>query len=229
MRALIIEDKFDLAKALAKGLKDNGYAADIALLGEEALQKIEFNEYDLAVLDLNLPDIDGLELCQILRARRPRLLILILTCRKRLKDKVMGLDMGADDYLAKPFHFQELLARIRALLRRDLPTKEPILQVGDLKLDPSSRTVFKGNRRLELRNKEFCILEYLMRRAGEVISQEELLEHAWGEEELDFFTASLRVHIHSLRRELGDDAQNPKYIETLPGVGYRLKRGKIEI
>jgi len=229
MRVLIIEDEFDLAKALAKGLKDNGYAADIALLGEEALQKIEFNEYDLAVLDLNLPDIDGLELCQILRARRPRLLILILTCRKRLKDKVMGLDMGADDYLAKPFHFQELLARIRALLRRDLPTKEPILQVGDLKLDPSSRTVFKGNRRLELRNKEFCILEYLMRRAGEVISQEELLEHAWGEEELDFFTASLRVHIHSLRRELGDDAQNPKYIETLPGVGYRLKRGKIEI
>lgn len=221
---MIIEDEFDLAKALAKGLKNNGYAADIALLGEEALQKIEFNEYDLAVLDLNLPDIDGLELCKTLRARRPRLLILILTCRKRLKDKVMGLDMGADDYLAKPFHFQELLARIRALLRRDLPTREPVLKVGDLKLDPSSRTVFKGNRRLELRNKEFCILEYLMRRAGEVISQEELLEHAWGEEELDFFTASLRVHIHSLRRELDDNAQNPKYIETLPGVGYRLKR-----
>jgi len=226
MRVLVIEDEFDLAKALAKGLKNNGYAADIALLGEQALQKMEFNEYDLAVLDLNLPDIDGLELCKTLRARRPKLLILILTCRKRLKDKVMGLDMGADDYLAKPFHFQELLARIRALLRRDLPTKEPILQVGDLKLDPSSRTVFKGNRRLELRNKEFCILEYLMRRAGEVISQEELLEHAWGEEELDLFSASLRVHIHSLRRELGDDAQNPKYIETLPGVGYRLKRGK---
>ncbi|MCR4434161.1 MAG: response regulator transcription factor [Caldiserica bacterium] len=226
MRILIIEDEFDLAKALAKGLKNNGYAADIALLGEEALQKIEFNEYDLAVLDLNLPDIDGLELCKTLRAWRPKLLILILTCRKRLKDKVMGLDMGADDYLAKPFHFQELLARIRALLRRDLPTKEPILQVGDLKLDPSSRTVFKGNRRLELRNKEFCILEYLMRRAGEVISQEELLEHAWGEEELDFFTANLRVHIHSLRKELNDDAQNPKYIETLPGVGYRLKRGE---
>lgn len=226
MRILIIEDEFDLAEALAKGLKNNGYAADIALLGEEALQKIEFNEYDLAVLDLNLPDIDGLELCKTLRARRPKLLILILTCRKRLKDKVMGLDMGADDYLAKPFHFQELLARIRALLRRDLPTKEPILQVGDLKLDPSSRTVFKGNRRLELRNKEFCILEYLMRRAGEVISQEELLEHAWGEEELDFFTANLRVHIHSLRKELNDDAQNPKYIETLPGVGYRLKRGE---
>lgn len=221
---MVIEDEFDLAKALAKGLKNNGYAADIALLGEQALQKMEFNEYDLAVLDLNLPDIDGLELCKTLRARRPKLLILILTCRKRLKDKVMGLDMGADDYLAKPFHFQELLARIRALLRRDLPTKEPILQVGDLKLDPSSRTVFKGNRRLELRNKEFCILEYLMRRAGEVISQEELLEHAWGEEELDFFTANLRVHIHSLRKELNDDAQNPKYIETLPGVGYRLKR-----
>lgn len=226
MRILIIEDEFDLAEALAKGLKNNGYAADIALLGEEALQKIELNEYDLAVLDLNLPDIDGLELCKTLRARRPKLLILILTCRKRLKDKVMGLDMGADDYLAKPFHFQELLARVRALLRRDLPTKEPILQVGDLKLDPSSRTVFKGNRRLELRNKEFCILEYLMRRAGEVISQEELLEHAWGEEELDFFTANLRVHIHSLRKELNDDAQNPKYIETLPGVGYRLKRGE---
>jgi len=226
MRILIIEDEFDLAEALAKGLKNNGYAADIALLGEEALQKIELNEYDLAVLDLNLPDIDGLELCKTLRARRPKLLILILTCRKRLKDKVMGLDMGADDYLAKPFHFQELLARVRALLRRDLPTKEPILQVGDLKLDPSSRTVFKGNRRLELRNKEFCILEYLMRRAGEVISQEELLEHAWGEEELDFFSANLRVHIHSLRKELNDDAQNPKYIETLPGVGYRLKRGE---
>jgi DNA-binding response OmpR family regulator len=226
MRILIIEDEFDLAEALAKGLKNNGYAADIALLGEEALQKIELNEYDLAVLDLNLPDIDGLELCKTLRARKPKLLILILTCRKRLKDKVMGLDMGADDYLAKPFHFQELLARVRALLRRDLPIKEPILQVGDLKLDPSSRTVFKGNRRLELRNKEFCILEYLMRRAGEVISQEELLEHAWGEEELDFFTANLRVHIHSLRKELNDDAQNPKYIETLPGVGYRLKRGQ---
>ena len=147
--------------------------------------------------------------------------ILILTARDRLLDKIAGLDHGADDYLVKPFHFEELTARIRALLRRDLRVREPIHQVGDLKLDPAEQVVWQGNRRLDLTRKEYGILAYLMHRPDEIVSQEELLEHVW-DAAVNPLTAAVRVHIKSLRPKLGDDAQQPRYIETVVGAGYRL-------
>ena len=151
-------------------------------------------------------------------------MILILTARDRLLDKIAGLDHGADDYLVKPFHFEELSARIRALLRRDLRVREPIHQVGDLKLDPAEQVVWQGNRRLDLTRKEYGILAYLMHRPDEIVSQEELLEHVW-DAAVNPLTAAVRVHINSLRRKLGDDAQQPRYIETVVGAGYRLLAG----
>jgi len=220
MRVLVVEDEVDLANALVRGLEQEGYAVDIALNGEEGWAKGETNEYDLVILDLNLPNMDGLEVCRRLRESKPELLILMLTARGRLGDRVTGLDQGADDYLVKPFYFEELLARIRALLRRDLRARQPVLRAGDLVLDPAARAAWKGKRRLELTAKEFAILEYLMRRPGEVVSQEDIIEHVWGED-VNLFTSSVRVHICSLRRKLGDDAKNPRYIETVAG-GYRL-------
>lgn len=221
MRILIVEDELDLANALARGLRQQGYAVDIAEDGERGWELGEIYDYDLLILDLNLPDMDGLEVCRRFRASRPDLLILMLTARDRLTDKVTGLDLGADDYLTKPFHFDELTARIRALLRRDLRVREPVLQVGGLRLDPASRTAWVGRHRLDLTRKEFSILEYFMHHPGEVVSQEDLIEHAWNED-VNLFTGSVRVHIHSLRRKLGDDVQHPRYIETIVGVGYRL-------
>lgn len=221
MRVLIVEDELDLANALARGLRQKGYAVDIAINGEEGWELGEINEYDLAILDLNLPKLDGLEVCRRLRASKPGLLILMLTARSRLEDRILGLDLGADDYLVKPFHFEELTARIRALLRRDLRVREPILSIRDLRLDPAGRIAWQGKRRLELTNKEFAILEYLMRHPGEVVSQEDLIAHVWNED-VNLFSASVRVHIHSLRRKLGESIDSPRYIETITGIGYRL-------
>lgn len=221
MKLLIIEDEVDFANALARGLRKLGYAVDLAADGEQGLELAEVNKYDLLILDLNLPSMDGLEICRRLRALQPQLLILILTARSRLEDKVSGLDLGADDYLVKPFHFEELVARIRALMRRDLRVREPILRAGELKFDPASRTAWRGKRRLELTRKELAILEYLMRHPGEVVSQEELIEHVWGED-VNLFTSSVRTHIHSLRRKLGDTTEKPRFIETVIGQGYRL-------
>jgi DNA-binding response OmpR family regulator len=221
MKILIIEDEQDLANALARGLRGQGYAVDIALEGEQGCYLAEVNDYDLLILDLNLPDVDGLEVARRLRASQPRLLILMLTARSRPEERVVGLDVGGDDYLVKPFHFEELAARVRALLRRDMRVREPIISCGDLKLDQAGRVAWQGNRRLELTRKEFAVLEYLMRRPGEVVSQEQLLEHVWGAE-MDPFTNVVRVHINSLRRKLGDSCENPRYIRTLVGQGYEL-------
>jgi DNA-binding response OmpR family regulator len=221
MRILIIEDEIDLADALARGLRQIGYAIDIAVNGMAGWDLGQVNDYDLLILDLNLPELDGLEVCQRLRAVKPNLLILILTARSELDDKIMGLDMGADDYLIKPFHFEELAARIRALLRRDLRVRDPVLSVGDLILDPAGRVAWQGKRKLELTRKELAILELLMRHPGEILSQEKIIEHVWGEE-ANLFTDSVRVHIHSLRRKLGDDIDRQRYIVTVIGEGYRL-------
>ena len=221
MRILIIEDEVDFARALARGLRQQEYAVDVATDGKQGWELAEVNDYDLLVLDINLPEMDGLEVCHRLRTSKPGLLILMLTARDRLEDKIIGLDMGADDYLVKPFHFEELAARVRALLRRDLRVRAPVLQCANLKLDPAACTVWKGKRHVELTRKEFGILEYLMRHPGEVVSQEELIEHVWGED-VNLFTSSVRVHIHSLRRKLGNSAEHLRYIETVVGQGYRL-------
>lgn len=221
MRLLVVEDESDLARALAKGLRRVGYAVDMASNGIQGWQQAEINEYDLLILDLSLPGMDGLEVCRRLRLSRPELLIMMLTARSKLDERVIGLDCGADDYLVKPFHFEELIARIRALFRRDIRARTPLLQFQDLKLDPTARVVWQQNRRVELTGKEFGILEYLLRRQGEVVSQEDLLEHVW-DTLANPFTNTVRVHINSLRRKLRDTAETPRYIETIVNQGYRL-------
>lgn len=221
MRILIVEDEHDIAIGICRNLNKKGYSVDLARNGTQALEMLGINDYDLMILDLNLPDLDGLEICRITRINHPSLLILILTARDKIEDTVKGLDAGGDDYLTKPFHLTEVLARIRALLRRDLRCREPLLSIKGLCLDPAERAVWKSNRRLELTRKEFGILEYLMRHPGEVVSQEILLEHVWGSK-TNVFSNTVRVHILSLRRKLGDDGNNPQYIETVIGEGYRL-------
>ena len=221
MKLIVIEDEKDVAAAICRGLKKNGYSVDAALDGQSAVDMLGVNEYDLMILDLNLPDLDGLEVCRLVRSQHPALLILILSARNRLEDVVRGLDLGADDYLTKPFHLEEILARIRALLRRDIRCRDPLLRFKDLCLDPAEHVAWKHNHRLELTRKEFSILEFFLRHPGDVISQEMLLEHAWGSN-MNYFSNTVRVHIQSLRRKLEEDANTPEYIETVVGAGYRL-------
>jgi DNA-binding response OmpR family regulator len=220
MRILITEDEKDLADALARGLRQQGYAADIAFDGEEALTMVEVNNYDLIILDLNLPKIDGVEVCHRIRAAGSPVGILMLTARSSLDDRVNGLDQGADDYLIKPFHFPELLARVRAILRREGEIRHPILRIGDLVLDPNAvKGYFKGSE-IVFTTKEFAILEYLMRNAGRVISQEELLEHVWNED-ANMFTQTVKVHIKNMRSKL-KTADAGDLISTVKGRGYLL-------
>ncbi len=223
MRLLIVEDEADLAHALAKGLRRQGYAVDLAFDGMQGLELAEVNDYDLLILDLNLPEMDGLEVCRSLRAGQLSMLILILTARGRPDQRIAGLDLGADDYLVKPFHFGELTARVRALLRRDMRVRSPLLQYKDLKLDSTARVVWQDNRRLEFTAKEYGIIEYLLRHQGEIVSQETLLEHVW-DMRANPLTNTVRVHINSLRRKLEDMAETPRYIETIVGQGYRLSQ-----
>ncbi len=221
MRLLVIEDEADVAQALARGLRREGYAVDIALDGEQGYELAVVNDYDLLLLDLNLPTMDGLEVCRQVRAMKPQLLIFMLTARSTPDERVVGLDLGADDYLIKPFHFTELSARIRALLRRDMRVRTLLLHYQDIKMDAAARVVWQGKRRLELTSKEFGILEYLLRHLGEIVTQEALLEHVW-DMRTNSLTNTVRVHINSLRRKLEDMAEKPRYIETIIGQGYRL-------
>ncbi|MGH8927447.1 MAG: response regulator transcription factor [Acidimicrobiia bacterium] len=223
MRVLVVEDERDLADAIARGLRRQGYAVDIALRSGLAEEKLRSGGYDLAVLDWNLPDGSGLELCRrlvvgdlpSLEGRRPR--VLMLTARDDIDDRVAGLDAGADDYLVKPFAFAELAARTRALLRRD-EAASPVLHVGDIILDPARFEATRAGRPLGLTAKEFSLLEYLMAHAGEVLSQETLLEHVW-DEMADPFTNTVRVTVSNLRKKLGE----PQPVETVPGRGYVLR------
>jgi DNA-binding response OmpR family regulator len=220
MRILITEDEKDLADALARGLRQQGYAADIAYDGEEALVMAEVNDYDLIILDLNLPKVDGVEVCRRIRASGSPVGILMLTARSSLDDRVNGLDEGADDYLVKPFHFPELLARVRAILRRESETRHPILRIGDMVLDPNAiKGYFRGSE-IALTIKEFAILEYLMRNAGRVVSQEEMLEHVWSDD-TNMFTHTVKVHIKNIRKKLSA-AGAGNLISTVKGRGYLL-------
>ncbi len=221
MRLLLIEDEADLADALADGLRREGYAVDTEADGCMGLELLEIEPYDLVILDLNLPGLDGMEIARRIRPVRPELFILMLTARGTPAERVTGLNWGADDYLTKPFHFEELVARIQALLRRDLRVREPRLSCQDLVLDPATHAVWRGDERLRLARKEFAILELLMRRPGEVVSQEVLLEHVW-DSEVNPLTNVVPVHINVLRATLGDNARQPRYIRTIVGTGYQL-------
>ena len=220
MRILITEDEKDLAQALARGLRKQGYAADIAYDGEEALVLAEVNDYDLIILDLNLPKIDGVEVCRRIRASSSPTGILMLTARSTLDDRVNGLDQGADDYLVKPFHFPELLARVRAVLRREGEPRHTILRSGDLVLDPNTQKAFFRGSEIALTVKEFAILEYLMRNVGRFVSQEELLEHVWNED-ANLFTHTVKVHIKNIRKKLSAVGADD-LISTVKGRGYLL-------
>ncbi len=227
MRLLVVEDAHDLASALRAGLGRAGYAVDIALTGADATAKLGVHTYDLLVLDLNLPDIDGFTLCRGVRdgsiacPNGQDLRILMLTARGELADRVRGLDEGADDYLVKPFALAELLARARALLRRDNSGGTAVLTVGELCLDDGRSTASRGERELPLTRKEFAVLRYLMHRPGHVVSAEELLDHVW-DEHTDPFTQTVRVTVGTLRRKLSQDGEAP-VIETVIGRGYRLR------
>ena len=216
-----MEDEAELAEALGRGLRRDGYAVDVAFDGAGALERMSYTPYDLVLLDLNLPDMDGLEVCRHIRQEsEPQPRVLMLTARDALDDRVAGLDEGADDYLVKPFDFPELLARVRALLRRDL-SGSPIVEVGALRLDAARHEATCGDGALVLTAKEFALLRYFMLHPGEVLTPERLLDHVW-DEHADPFTNTVRVTVSNLRRKLRD-AGSDGVIETVVGRGYRLK------
>jgi DNA-binding response OmpR family regulator len=225
MRLLVVEDQSKIASLLKRGLEEQHYAVDIAQTGEDALALVDVTPYDLVILDLMLPDVDGLEVCQRLRARGERVPILMLTARHRIDDRVIGLDAGADDYLTKPFAFQELLARVRAALRRDSEVKSVSLEVGDLSLNTATHEVARAGAPIELASKEYAVLEYLMRHAGHVVTRTMILEGVW---DYDFDPGSnvVDVYIRYLRRKL-DDPHPTKLIETVRGTGYRLRARRV--
>jgi DNA-binding response OmpR family regulator len=217
VRVLIAEDERRLADAIARGLRREGMAVDTAPDGTDALVKARVIRYDVLVLDRDLPGVHGDEVCRTVREERPETGILMLTAAGTLDDVVEGLSIGADDYLPKPFRFAELVARIRALGRRSLPSRPPVLTHRDIELDPGRRTVARGGEDVRLARKELAVLEALMAADGATVSAEELLERVW-DEQIDPFTNVVRMTIMTLRRKLGD----PPVVETVIGVGYRL-------
>ena len=221
MRVLVVEDEAKLAALLRRGLVEEGYAADIASSGEDALWMADSTPFDAVVLDVVLPGIDGFEVCRTLRQRGVWAPIVMLTARGAVGDRVTGLDAGADDYLTKPFSFAELLARLRALTRRGAGERPAIVEVGSLRLDPATHRVWRGEVEVVLSQKEFALLEVLMRRPGRVLSRLDLLEHAW-----DFAYENrsnvIDVYIRYLREKV-DRPFNLSSIETVRGAGYRLR------
>jgi DNA-binding response OmpR family regulator len=217
MRVLLVEDEERLANTIARGLRNEGMAVDVVLEGTSALTKAGVNDYDVVVLDRNLPGVHGDDVCRTLVERQCPARILMLTAAGSIQDRVTGLDLGADDYLPKPFALKELVARIRALGRRAATPVPPILTSGDLVLDPARHLAERAGRDLGLTKKEFGVLQTLLSASGRVVSAEELLEKVW-DENTDPFTNVVRVTIMTLRRKVGD----PPLIQTIPGVGYRV-------
>jgi two-component system OmpR family response regulator len=220
MRILVVEDELRMASLIRRGLAGEGFAADVAVSGEDALWMASAHDYDAIVLDVMLPGFTGFETCRRLRGNGVWAPVLMLTARDSVEDRVAGLDTGADDYLVKPFAFAELLARLRALVRRGEPARPIVLEVGDLRLDPATRRVSRGDADIHLSAKEFALLETFMRRPGEVLTRMYLLEHAW-----DFAYENrsnvVDVYVRHLRRKI-DEPFGRRSIETVRGVGYRL-------
>jgi heavy metal response regulator len=218
---LVVEDEEKVASFIRKGLQEERYAVDVAPDGEEGLSMALVNPYDVVVLDLMLPKLDGYRVLQRLRGEGVETPVLVLTARDGVGDKVRGLDLGADDYLTKPFAFSELLARVRALLRRGKPQRSPLLKVCDLTLDPATRRVSRGGTNIELTAKEFALLEYLMRHQGHVLTRTMIAEHVW-DQSFDSYTNVIDVYVNYLRKKI-DHGFEPKLIQTVRGVGYSLR------
>jgi DNA-binding response OmpR family regulator len=217
MRILVVEDEVQLAEAVARGLRREGMAVDVAPDGAAALYKARINPYDVIVLDRDLPEVHGDDVCRTLTAEQPRTKVLMLTAARTTDELVAGLSLGADDYLTKPFRFAELVARLRALGRRTGEARPPVLEAGDVALDPAKRTATRAGLDLDLTLKEFAVLQALLEAQGAVVTPEELLERAW-DEQLDPLSNTVRMTVMTLRRKLGD----PPIIQTVRGSGYRV-------
>jgi two-component system OmpR family response regulator len=221
MRVLVVEDEVKMARLLERGLREEGYAVDLARDGTDATWRATETPYDAIVLDVMLPDADGFEVCRTLREREVWSPVMMLTARDGVGDRVAGLDAGADDYLTKPFSFEELLARLRALVRRGAPERPVVLRVGDLSLDPATRRVDRAGAPIDLTAKEFALLGYLMRHPGEVLGRTQLIEHVW-----DFAYEGdsnvVDVYVRYLRQKI-DRPFGVETIETVRGAGYRLR------
>jgi len=220
MRILVVEDEPVAAAVLAKGLREHAYAVDVAANGDDALEQVSVNDYDLIILDVLLPGISGLDLCRQLRAEGAAVPVLMLTARGGLDQRVEGLDAGADDYLPKPYHFPELVARVRALLRRGPTLAAAVLTVDDLTIDTRARRVERGGQLIQLTTKEYTLLEYLVRRQGEVVGRADIAEHVW-DDSFDPMSNLIEVYIQRLRRKI-DDGHQVKLIRTRRGAGYTL-------
>ncbi len=220
MRILVVEDAPALAEVVAEGLRDQGMAVDVALDGLEAAAKLDLTPYEVVVLDRDLPGLHGDTLCQMITAREHRAMVLMLTASGTADDRVRGLTLGADDYLAKPFHFPELVLRIHALARRRPAARPRVLSIGGIELDPVTRVATRGGSPLHLSVKEFAVLQALLQAAPGYLSSEALLEQVW-DENADPFTNTVTVTVGRLRRKLGD----PPIVTTTPGVGYRISAG----
>ena len=217
MRVLLAEDEPRVAAAIARGLRRHGAAVDVAPDGAEALFNARVHPYDVVVLDRDLPELHGDDVCRALNAERPDTKILMLTAARTTDDLVTGLALGADDYLPKPFRFAELVARVHALHRRAGVARPPVLRHGDVELDPATRVATRGGADLGLSPKEFAVLEVLLRAGGAAVSPEDLLERAW-DANVDPFTNTVRMTVMKLRRKLGE----PAVVHTVPGAGYRV-------
>jgi heavy metal response regulator len=221
MRLLVVEDEKKVSSFIKKGLEEEGYAVDVASDGETGLMMGLDGVHGLIILDVNLPRMDGLSVLQELRKKKVTTPVLLLTVRAAIEDKVLGLDTGADDYLTKPFSFQELLARVRALLRRRTAAEPPLLQVADITLDPARRLVFRGEEKIELTAKEFALLGYFMRNPGRVLTRTMIAEHVW-DYDFDPMTNVIDVYVNYLRKKI-DSGREPKLIHTVRGAGYVLQ------
>ena len=221
MRILVAEDERKVASFIRQGLGEEGYAVDVASNGEEGLAMARDGVHDLIILDIGLPKMNGLQVLQELRRRKVTTPVLLLTVRATIEDKVLGLDAGADDYLTKPFAFQELVARVRALLRRRAEGGPAVLQFADLTLDPARHTAFRGGQKIDLTAKEFALLDYFMRNPGRVLTRTMIIEHVW-DYDFDTGTNVVDVYVNYLRKKIDSDRE-PKLIHTIRGVGYVMK------
>lgn len=223
MRILLVEDEPGAAQMLTKGLREQTYAVDVAEDGDAAIYQASINDYDLILLDVMLPGKNGFEVCRELRAAGLAMPVLMLTARDAVEDRIAGLNTGADDYLTKPFDFQELLARVRALFRRGPVLSSETIEVADLVINTSARRVRRAGSRIELTAKEYALLEYLARRAGQVVGRADIAEHVW-DENFDPFSNLIEVYVQRLRRKI-DDNHSTKLLRTRRGEGYLLTSG----